>query len=58
MYENDIATLVYSYRPDLETLFEELASHLSDTDLVAVCEIVSEIEQRIERFGKGFKANQ
>jgi hypothetical protein len=58
VYENDIATLVYSYRPNLERLFEELASYLSDTDLVAVREIMVEIEQRIERFGKGFKANQ
>jgi len=52
--ENDIATLVYSYRPQLEPLFEELAHHLSDTDLAAVREVVAEIQQRIERFGKGF----
>jgi hypothetical protein len=58
VYENDIATLVYSYRPNLETLFGELASYLSDTDLVTIREIMVEIEQRIERFGKGFKANQ
>lgn len=58
LYENDIATLIYSYRSDLESLFEELAPHLSDTDLAAVREIVAEIEQRIERFGKGFKADQ
>ncbi len=52
--ENDIATLVYSYRPQLEPLFEELAHHLSDIDLAAVREVVAEIQQRIERFGKGF----
>ena len=58
VYENDIATLIYSYRPDLASLFEELTHHLSDTDLVAVQEIVAEIEQRIERFGKGFTTNK
>jgi hypothetical protein len=58
VYENDIATLIYSYRPDLASLFEELAHHLSDTDLAAVREIVAEIEQRIERFGKGFTTNK
>jgi hypothetical protein len=58
VYENDIATLIYSYRPDLASLFEELTHHLSDTDLVAVREIVAEIEQRIERFGKGFTTNK
>ena len=57
VYENDIATLMYSYRPNLEPLFEELARHLSDTDLAAVLEIIADIEQRIERFGKGFTTN-
>ncbi|MCB0192145.1 MAG: hypothetical protein KDJ65_09385 [Anaerolineae bacterium] len=54
IYENDIATLLYSYRPELEPLLQELAQHLSQTDIQAVREIVSEIEQRINRFGKGF----
>jgi hypothetical protein len=39
-------------------LFEELTHHLSGTDLAAVQEIVAEIEQRIERFGKGFTTNK
>ncbi len=54
IYENDIATLIHDCRPKLEPLFEELGPHLSETDLVAVREIVTEIEERIERFGKGF----
>ena len=54
LYENDIATLIYDYRPELEPLFKELAHHLSETDLVAVREIVAEIQQRIKRFGKGW----
>lgn len=52
VYENDIATLMYNYQPNLESLFAELARFLNETDLAAVREIVSEIEQRIERFGK------
>jgi hypothetical protein len=53
LYENDIATLIQGYRPDLEPLFEELSRHLSETDLASVREIVAEIGQRIERFEKG-----
>lgn len=58
IYENDIATLIYSYQPELEPLLKELTEHLSDTDVVAIREIVSEIEQRIERFGKGLGSNE
>ena len=54
IYENDIATLIYSYRPEVEPLLKELAQYLNETDIIAVREIVSEIEQRIDRFGKGF----
>jgi hypothetical protein len=58
LYENDIATLIYSYRPEVEPLLEELAQYLSETDMIAVREIVSEIEQRIDRFGKGFGSTE
>jgi len=54
IYENDISALIYTYRPEVEPLMQELAQHLSKTDLTAVREIVSEIKQRIERFGKAF----
>jgi hypothetical protein len=57
IYENDIATLIYSHQPELTPLLEELTQYLSDTDIAAVREIVSEIEQRIDRFGKGFGSN-
>jgi hypothetical protein len=53
LYENDIATLIHDYRPQLEPLFGELAHHLNGTDLTAVRKVVAEIQQRIERFGKG-----
>ncbi|MCB0169181.1 MAG: hypothetical protein KDI02_00350 [Anaerolineae bacterium] len=54
LYENDIATLMFSYRPNLEPLFSELAQHLSETDLTAIQQIVTEIEQRLDRFNTGF----
>lgn len=50
LYENDIATLLQRYRPDLTPLFVELQRHLSPTDRASVQEIVAEIQQRIARF--------
>ena len=50
IYENDIATLIQLYQPDLKPLFAELSLHLSATDLKSVREIVDEIQQRIARF--------
>jgi hypothetical protein len=58
LYENDIATLIHDYQPDLEPLFKELASHISETDLNSLREIAAEIQQRIKRFGKEFDRNQ
>ena len=52
LYENDIATLLQRYRPDLTPLFDELQRHLSPTDRALVQEIVAEIEQRIARFDR------
>jgi len=52
IYENDVATLMYAYHPAREPLFEELARHLSETDLAELRTIMAEIEQRIARFGK------
>jgi hypothetical protein len=50
LYEGDLATLIQAYQPALEPLLDELAAHLSETDLAAVRETIAEIEQRIERF--------
>jgi hypothetical protein len=57
LYENDIATLMYQYRPQMEPLFAELAVHLSPTDLSEVRQIVTEIEQRIARVERGHGNN-
>ena len=53
LYENDVATLIQAYRPSLEPLLSELSDYLSPTDLAAARDIVSEIQVRIERFGRG-----
>lgn len=52
LYEGDLATLLHDYRPAIEPLMAELASHLGATDLTAVRKIVNEIEERIERFDR------
>ena len=50
LYENDVATLLHAYSPPIERLLEELALHLSESDIRQVKQIVKEIEQRISRF--------
>lgn len=57
LYENDIATLIQAYQPNLSPLFDELAHHLSESDLDSVRQIVAEIERRIARFRKGLEDN-
>lgn len=52
LYENDVATLLQAYRPEVEPLNEELSGHLSPTDLSSVRDILDEILRRIERFQK------
>lgn len=53
IYENDIATLLHEYHPALEPLLKELSRYLNETDVAAVREVVAEIQQRLDRFGKG-----
>lgn len=50
LYENDLATLMHTYQPDLEPLFAALGSQLSPADLGEVRRITAELQQRIERF--------
>ena len=53
IYENDIATLIYEYKPDLALLTEQLATYVSASDLAEIENILSEVQQRIKRFRKG-----
>jgi len=50
LYENDIATLMYYYRPAVDPLLEKLTEYLGEGDMIELRNIVREIEQRIERF--------
>ena len=50
LYENDVATLMYYYRPAMAPLFETLERMLDEGDVAELREIVKEIEQRLARF--------
>lgn len=52
LYENDLAMLIHDYQPDLDPLLAELSRYVSETDTVAVRDIIAEIQQRIERFNR------
>jgi len=50
IYENDIATLLHYYQPDMPPLLNELAKHLNENDLAEIKGIASDIQNRIKRF--------
>lgn len=50
LYENDVATLIHTHNPPLESILSELAKHLNTNDLEQVNQIVEEIQQRLKRF--------
>lgn len=50
IYENDVATLLHYYQPDISALLVELANYVNDNDLVEIKSIVAEIQERIGRF--------
>ena len=52
IYENDIATLIHAYNPDMKPLLAELGNHLNETDMTEARNILVEIEGRIRRFRK------
>ena len=49
LYENDVATLLRVYRPDLGPLQDELKPHLSASDFGELRKIIEELLLRIER---------
>jgi hypothetical protein len=51
--ENDVATLMHFYKPELARIFTQLDKHLSAAELGSLREIVAEIQQRIDRFNRG-----
>lgn len=52
LYENDIASLTYTFSPEMEPLFAELSKHLNPDDLTETRKIVADVEARIRRFRK------
>ena len=55
IYENDIATLMHDYKPDVNKLLKEISHHVNDSDFAEIKNIVADIQGRIERFQKGDK---
>ncbi len=56
LYENDIASLIYAYQPDMPKLLDILPKYLGESDINTVREIVEETEQRIQRFNNERKS--
>ena len=50
IYENDIATLLNYYQPDMPALLSELAKYVDENDLAEIKSIVADIHNRISRF--------
>jgi len=57
--ENDIASLLYAYEPDIETVMATLANYVGESDIVSIRDIVREVKTRIKRFkeSRGEKTN-
>ena len=52
IYENDLASLLYAFNPNMEPLLEELRHYLNDTHMAEAKQIVEDIEARIQKFRK------
>jgi hypothetical protein len=50
IYENDLATLLYYYQPNVDGLMDELSRYVSDSDLAEIKAIVGEAQARVSRF--------
>src|SRR5688572_12139127 len=50
IYENDIATLIHYYQPDISALLNELAHYVNEGDLAEIRNVISDIQNRIKRF--------
>jgi hypothetical protein len=50
IYENDVATLLNYYEPDVPGLLTELAKYVDENDLAEIKSIVADIQNRISRF--------
>ena len=50
IYENDIATLLHYYQPDMPSLLNELSKYVNETDFAEIKGVVTDIQNRIKRF--------
>ena len=50
IYENDVATLIHDYQPNISELLTELSKYVNETDLAEINNIVADIQNRISRF--------
>ena len=50
IYENDIATLLHDYQPDMPALLNELSKYVNQNDLAEIKGVVSDLQKRIQRF--------
>ena len=50
IYENDIATLLHYYQPDMKPLLSELSKYVNETDFAEIQSVVTDIQNRIKRF--------
>ena len=50
IYENDIATLLHDYHPEMSPLLNELSQYVNGSDLAEIKGVVTDIQNRIKRF--------
>jgi hypothetical protein len=50
IYENDIATLLHYYQPDMSSLLRELSKHVNENEFAEIKGVISDIQNRIKRF--------
>ena len=53
IYENDIATLLHYYQPNVSILMSELSKYLNGSDVTEVKSVVADIQNRLDRFKDG-----
>ena len=53
IYENDIATLLHYYQPNVSILMSELSKYLNGSDVTQVKSVVADIQNRLDRFKDG-----
>lgn len=50
IYENDIATLLHYYHPNVPSLLSELSKYVNENDLAEIKSSMTDIQNRIKRF--------